>query len=75
MADYKGMTIGYVSKIWGDDYTILDFLYAGGSAIICYEDRRCPFYFHIAATDVPESCNGDEVLTDIEIYNRDEFHP
>lgn len=68
MVEYANMTVADVAAIWGDDYTVADYLIGGGLGSIGYEDGRCPFVFCFHASKIPTACKGDEAISVIMAY-------
>ncbi|MBR3594389.1 MAG: hypothetical protein IKL44_06940 [Clostridia bacterium] len=71
MAEYNGMTIADVAKMWGNDYKIANGLYFGGWGAIYYSDDKCPLVFCFSASDIPTSCTGKEKLAGVLVYPRE----
>lgn len=65
MADYYGMTINDVIAIWGNDYKVLDYIYAGGSGGIYYDYEgkvTFVFYFPWDGGEIPAVFTGNELV-------------
>lgn len=71
LIEYLGMTVNELAEIWGEDYTVMDDLFLGGSKGIYYDDYRilANFYFSDPLDEGVKT--GDERIHLIETTDSD----
>ena len=71
LVDYLGMTVNELAEIWGEDYSVMDDLFLGGSKGIFYEDFRASANFYFSDPLNEDVKTGEEKIHIIETAESD----